>query len=553
MPESIYSDAALAPRRDPAARAQGFHFLEYLRSEPIGTWTDDRWRQAQHFRSVPYIAIECVMALVRGSTSELFRRRRRDARRTTFGPGGATSKAVTPGLDRGRDDEYTPFHDEDFPLSRLLSRPNPTETFGEFAAKVVLQNKLTGVGPVWAVPNARGRPVELWSLKTALLYPLYQRSLENPNGAWRVQPYAAGGWTTGFPAGMTGAGATLPGEEVKRFLSPHPFLDWDGFSSLSAGARELDVLDAIEESRKAAMDHGLQLDAVLIVPGLAEEESRAIQKKMTDRQGGARNARRFGVVSPPSGMQDKFDLKTFGTTPRDMDYPNGWEQAVKFVLALFGVPASVAGLADDPSYATHYAARQQFHARQEDFLHCLASFFTKSLCWPWCSFPDEYLVRITPRPIDDKDLAEKKHARQLQNQTITLNESRAKDDLPPLDGGDVPAELYWQQKQQELMPQPASPGVPGAAPGQSQPGAEPDPLDALFAGAGKGPTAGAAPEPANPAGEGSLPPRVGKADGMCEGVGSAGGFLVRPRVAAKKRRKVVRRVLAKALARLEGS
>lgn len=477
MAESIYvTNSSLAPHSDPAQRKQGFNFLQYLRSDPPGGWTDNRYVQAQHYRGVPYIAIDCIMALVRGSSFEFLKKKKRDRNRSTFGPG--LTKALPTPQQRGQDEDYTPFADEDFVPSRLVSRPNGSETFGEFAAKLVLQNKLTGVGPVWAVPNADGKPVELWALKTPLLYPLWQRTQDYPNGAWRVTPYAPVGWQGATPGGLSMAGALLPGEEVKRFMSPHPFLDWDGFSSLSAGARELDVLDSIEESRKAAMDNGLQLDAMLIVPGLDADEARKLQKDMTERQGGSRNSRRFGVVAPPGGLNDKFDLKTFGQSVRDMDFPNGWDQHVKFVLALFGVPASVAGLSNDTSYSERYAARQQFHDSQENFLECLGTFFTKVICWPWCSFAGEYLVRIRPKPIDDKELAEKVHARQLQNQTITLNESRAKDDLPPLAGGDVPADLYWQMKQQELMPQqmPGMEGMPG------QPGAGGDPLAQLLGG-----------------------------------------------------------------------
>lgn len=553
MAQSIYSHD-ITPTHSEPQKKQGHDFLAFLRSEPLGAWSENRWAQVQHFRSVVYIAIECIMGLIRGATCEVARRKKARRNRTTFGLRGLVAKALPTSEQHGTDEDYVPFTDEDHPLVHLLSRPNTSETFGEFVAKIVLQNRLTGVGPLWAVPNTKGRPVELWSLKTPLLYPLWQQTTTYPGGAWRVQPYVPAGWTGSLPSGMGSTGAILPGEEVKRFMAPHPFLDWDGYSPLSAGAREIDVLYAIEESRKAAMDNGLQLDAAYIAPGMDQTEVEAIQKRVSEKMAGARNARRFFVFSPPSSGApgDKPSIQTFGQSVRDMDYPNGWEQSVKFVLALFGVPASIANLAANTSYSEQYAARQQFHDSQEDYLHCLATFFTRVLAWPWCSFEGEYLVRIRPRPINDKELREKQFGRQLQYDLLTYNEARAKDDLPPVEGGNVPTSLYVKKKEQELTPQQQpSDGMPGGTPdgaGGEGAGAS-DPLAALLGG---GPTAGATPKPANPGGKGSLSPRVVKADAMGTLVGSDGGFLTKQCGKRKRKRRVFRRLVRKTLDELEG-
>jgi phage portal protein BeeE len=504
---SIYSHDILPARSSPdeGQRSTGYALLETLRRDPPGAWATNRWEQVQHYNDVIYIAIRRIMDLVGGSSFEIYRRKRQKTNKTTF------SKSVVTSQTQGRDEDYIPFQDRDHPLHKLITRPNPVDTFGEIASKIVLQNRLTGVGPLWSVPNAAGKPVELWPLRTPMMLPLWQWTKQYPRGAWRVVPYSNAGWSSALPLGMGVSGAILPAEEVVRFMDPHPLIDWDGFSPLTAGAKQLDVLQAIDESRKNAMDNGLQLDAVLMVPGGNQDQLDRFATKMTEKLGGSRNSRKFAAVATPNSMGtgDKPDLKTISSSPRDMDYSQGWEQMTKFALALFGVPATVAGLTMASSYSEQYAARQQFHDSQADYLGRLGVWLTKVLCRPWERFADEYVIKIKPRPINDNDLREKQFQRQLQSDLITYNEARAKDDLDPVEGGDVPVSLYVKMKEQELMPPQPSPGMPGmesGALGEEQT-PEADPLSELL---GMSPEGGAVPQPDNPAGEGSGLPQVEK-------------------------------------------
>lgn len=458
---TVYSHELLGKRkREPYQLQSAGQLLDTFRREPAGAWSDNRFEQVQHFRDVIYVAIRSIMDLIGGADFAVQRRRKPNRRRTTFG------KSVAATQQHGRDEDYTPFDDADHPLAKLLHRPNCTETMGELAAKLTLQNRLTGVGPLWCVPNAKGRPVELWPLKTPLTTPIFAQTQQYPNGAWRVQPYSPGAWAGPMPGGIASTGAILPGEEVKRFMDPHPLIDWDGFSPLTAGARLLDVLESIDDSRKSAMDNGLQLDAVLMAPGIGEANATRIQAKFENRHKGARNAKKFAVIDPgePTSPGDKFDLKTLSQTAKDMEYTQGWEQMVKFVLALFGVPASVAGLAGTTSYSELYAALRQFHYRQASFVGRLETWLTKILAWPWSSFPDEYLVRVKLPALDDPDLREQQFGRQLQYDLLTYNEARAKDDLDPVEGGELPVSIYIAKMQQEIAPPPPDPGMMGGDP-----------------------------------------------------------------------------------------
>lgn len=545
MHASYYSDGR--HEADPVQRRQGAAMLAYRRSDPPGSWTDNRLLQSQKFTGVTYVAIQSILDLVGGCTYQVVRRKRKVVK-ATFLPGGRVVKAMPTAHAQADDEEYTPFRDRDHPLGAVVARPNAHQTFGELCGDIVLQNRLTGVGPLWTVPNRAGKPVELWALKTALTYPIYQLSTMYPKGAWRVNPYgAAAGWMGMMPGGLSATGGIIPGEEVARFRERHPLIDWDGFSPLTADARQLDILEAIDESRWSAMNDGLQLDAVLTVPGADQGELDRLSTKMREKAGGSKNARKFLTLATPPGTNpaDRPTLNVFGTSPRDMDYSQGWEQMTKFCLAVFGVPASVAGLQEKTSYAELYASLRQFHHRQGQFIRRLAEWLTKVLCWPWCEHPDEFKLQIDLPGLDDPDMLE----RQLGADTgiRTVNERRALRNLDPVEGGDVPEQIWlkWVEQKYLTPPEPEQPPAGEQQPDQSPPAD--NPLAAL---AGETPTGGAPPGPE--AGAGQLPPRDAVAKAMGELAGSAGGFLVPPAAAVKKkRRKKLRGCIRKALAELE--
>src|ERR1043166_898849 len=230
--DTIYSEGIFSPdarsQPSPADFDQAARYHAYLGKNPPAQTTANRYKQVTKFTSAPYIAIQRVMGLYGGAIYQLLERHR-PTFRTTFGPGGVVAKATPMGTQFGHDEEYLPFDgDDDFPLAKLVREPNPNETMGEAMARVVLQNRLTGGGPGWAVLNEFGRPVQMWPLRTPFMYPMYAATKMYPNGSWRIQPYQSPGWMSGLPITLGAGGAVLPGEDVKRFMEPHPGDDWGG-------------------------------------------------------------------------------------------------------------------------------------------------------------------------------------------------------------------------------------------------------------------------------------------------------------------------------------
>lgn len=497
-----------APPRDPVQLHQGALYLLNQRHQPPAAWTDNRLGQSQHYTGTIFLALSAVQQALAGAAAWVERRRRRD--RTTFGPNGSVAvvKALSPSGGAGNDEDYSPVRDH--PLADVLARPNPNETFGAMLGYQVLQWGLTGNGPVWLVPGAaHGRPVELYPLVEALLQPAIGPSLEYPEGAWRVLPYASGtGWAN---YGTLGARmlttALLPGTEVRKVRAAHPLIRTDGYSPLTACGVQFDIMEAIDLSRHSAFMQGTQLGTIVYVPGLDEDGTKRVAQDFREKYAGPRNARKLGVASSPPGATGDFKIEQLGESPREMDYQSSWEQATRFVLATFGVHAAIAGLKDTGGYAELYAAREQFYGRMCDVAKVFADFYTHHLAGPWSKRPGDLRVKIQlPKPRNE-ETRQAQVVQLAQLGALPLNTALKALDFEPVKGGELPLPIYLKKLESDVMPQPdpaaaltgGMPGAPGAETA-NEPEPKPAPKPA-------GPTAGAPPRPKNPAGKGSLPPR----------------------------------------------
>jgi hypothetical protein len=526
---------------DPAAKLTSRLLQVTLSSDPPGYALSDRYEQTNHYTGVIYIALKAYMDSIGAAKFTVLERKSKGTVRKSLGMGNYS-----------RDDEYEPA-DPDHPLCQILERPGGDDgvwSMGQECVYLTLQHMLTGDAPVWTPTNEDDRPVQFYSLTSALVSPMFSYANEQyPQGAYRVTPYTASGFYAGS-ALMTGA--ILPGEEVKRFRMPHPWARNLGMSPLQTGGREIDVLEAITMSRWSFFDHGLQLDTLVTMPGASDPQIDAFYEKLNQRNGGAKNARRVLVIGG-SGAQDaggnKFGVSQLGPTNREMDYGSSYDSAAAVVMALFRVPKQIGGLVEGTNYSADWAAQRRFYdLGTQPYARNLSVFLTQSLARPWCPKDDPGRFKIEVEVPEPRNLEEEAKERQFawQNNACSLNEFRRGKGDRAVEGGDVP-KIVWEAKaQQSVQPPEPPPGPDGAPEGDA---VAADPLAALLGG-GDQPTAGAVPTPDNPGAEGSGAP-VAKA--MSAYDSATGGALV-PTAAPKKpkKKKNKRALIDKVLKSLEG-
>ena len=429
------ADAREATSRDLAARV----FLQYLRRTPAGPATQNRLAQAQHFTGVAYLAIRTIYDALAGCTVTATCKTDRPRTKAMPTPGNLPD-----------DDRRTPVAG-DHPLAELFQEINAQDTLADLLADWVIQQELTGVFHLWAAPNAFGLPVELWGLPSALTN--YQpASPAYPRGAYLVNWYGAGA-----PGGGQGFGGTafLPGEEVLASKLRHPLWRWDGYSPLSAGAQQMDVLEAIDESRKAAMEQGTTPDMLIAIDGATPQQCRDVDRDIQAQYAGPRNARRPLVVDGA-----KVDAKMLATSAKDMDYATGWKDMTGFALSLFNVPEAVI-MSSSSSYSQLYASLRQFHTfNLRPRVHRYAEFLNKHLVRP--NWGPGYAVQFDLPTLDDPDLLERQIG--ADKGVMTVNEHRALRQKPPWPDGDVPAFEFEARRGAKVQAETAPPSGPAGTP-----------------------------------------------------------------------------------------
>lgn len=454
---------------------QSKNLLAVLRDDPPGYALDDPYRQSLQYTGIIYLCIKAIDRAIRSATVQLMRERDSDGDGVDDGEQGGNADRLSP-MERRyllhkamptthaqeSDEEWVPV--KDHPLCKLLARPNPRDSWSKFQSRVVIQYHLTGRCLIWGVPNAAGKPAELWVLPTAMCTPGY-RSLEYPKGSWRVSqqnPYGAMGYAGG-PGGSV-SGTVIDARQVYDFREPHALHDWAPYSHLAGTKEQVDLVQKIDRGCWSAMDQSFDPDGVLTVPGASEEQLIAIQAQLRNTRQGPEHRGGIIAVGGPLGDTKAASFQPWTGSPKDMEYGEGWQRYVEFILAVFGLHKATVGLGNASSFSELFAAiKQTALTCYGPFVHDFAQVLSHG---PVADWGVDYRVQIDLPKIEDTETQDKQIDSDASNSAITVNEIRALHGRPPFDDGDVIPKVYEQVQLQKVQPPPAPGGAPGGMPGQ---------------------------------------------------------------------------------------
>lgn len=222
---------------------------------------------------------------------------------------------------------------DEHPLLDLLSKPGPmiggNALFEAFWAYLLLAGNtyLEAVGP------DRKPPRELWALRPDRMK-VIPGSTALPQGF----EYQANGQTLRWACDpITGEGPVL---HLKEF---HPLNDWYGLSRVEPAAYGVDRHNAAAAYNKALLDNGarpsgalvfepVKVDANGTVQAAPEPVIKAAEKALAEKHGGPGNAGRAFVFGGNVRWEE------MGTSPKDMDFQAGKEDAARDICLSFGVP-----------------------------------------------------------------------------------------------------------------------------------------------------------------------------------------------------------------------
>lgn len=234
-------------------------------------------------------------------------------------------------------DDLDPLPDDHL-LSYLLWHVNSEDCWQEFLYETGMMWELTGRFYWLVIPDQFGIPLELWVVPTYWVSPVYAKSGELLK--WLVKPDTTTQAPFEFPADWILEG---------KYKSPKG--KRDAWSSLHAGPKWVDSVEAIETSRHSTFKSGINPDVMLIFEAERYQNPQIeilnrIEEKFLNRIAGVDKSGRPLMV-PPGVKAEKWSR-----TPKEMDYGTSSEQARDNNLALHGVSRTIAGFNDDVNRAT---------------------------------------------------------------------------------------------------------------------------------------------------------------------------------------------------------
>jgi HK97 family phage portal protein len=312
---------------------------------------------------------------------------------------------------------------ENHPLNRILTRPNPSDSWSFFMIKNIVYLLISGNDFIQRISPTTGRnsgiPQELHVLRPDKMV-IKTDSNDNPV----LYSYDNGGML--FPIDpVTGQADIL---HMKLF---HPLNDIWGMSVVEPAAREIDSLNEAVEMNKKSLENEGRPGMMLFVKGaLTEKQWDRLEKQMKQQYGGSSNAGKTLI------LESDFETKAspYSWTPKEMDFLESKRDMSRSICNAFGVPPMLIGIPGDNTYSNYQEARQAFW---EETVFFYLKFYKGELNnWllPDDSIFIDYDLNNVPALQSKRD---QMWERAAKSTFLTTNEKREMVGYEKTDGGDV--------------------------------------------------------------------------------------------------------------------
>ncbi len=427
-------------------------------------WTDSRSEMVRHFKTWTYVAVNRISTAVAMNPPNVS-----DVLEEVGGVPEYAEKSSSPRVPRKplprlwvASKALTPLQSHealapcrpDDPLVRLLADPNDPDTSYDLWYETTMYLLLTGSAYWWMPPGYSNRPAALWVLPSHWVTPRFAK--DGSPEAYDLRP-AEGHYP----------GQAVPAQDVIHFKFKSPVSKYDGHSPLTAGSRWIDTQESMDRTRWASFRNGIfpgvsvEFDpAVKMMPD--DKDLDRIEAKLMARYGGEANANR-PVFVPPGAK-----LKNIQLTAQELAFAESTDQLRDMILALFGVPASIAQVNSHMTYGSVIAAQSCFYMLTLNPLYRYFGLVLSEKLAP--RYPGRKRVWWEDRTPADPELQEKQLATDMMYGARTANEVRALRGLSPFDTDSHPCpDEPWMP----LNTVPVSRAVELATLGKGSPGKNP--------------------------------------------------------------------------------
>ena len=304
----------------------------------------------------------------------------------------------------------------DHPALDLLENPNPYMTGREFRQHLELFRGLTGNAYVWKERGPLGVPIGLWPIS-----PVWMKIVPGKTEMVVGYFYKRGVHEIAFDV-----------DEIIHLRRPNPADPYYYGYGETESEQDIAALDdAITSYERHTMENNARPDFVVESEyPLQPEQANDLRREWQRLYGGVANANKVAILS--GGLK----AKPLNFSPKEVAHIAGEDRVMRRVGMAFGIPKSML-TTDDVNLANAEIGERQ-HAKYT--LKPRLANDCEALTKYWVSGYDKKLFLAFDDPVKEnqKEQAETDQIR-VSIGLRTINEIRARDDYPPLDGGDEAA------------------------------------------------------------------------------------------------------------------
>jgi HK97 family phage portal protein len=306
------------------------------------------------------------------------------------------------------------------PLAKLLNRPNPLQSHGDYMRAKVGFLLLAGNGYEERVTV--GKQVrELYQLR-----PDRMKIIPSNSGVPAAYEYSVNQQKVRFDVEPR----TLD-SDVRQLKMWNPVDDWYGMSPIEAGAYAIDQNNESMNWMQALLQNSARPSGALTVKDsgtLSDENFNRLKAQIEEQYSGSSNAGR------PMLLEGGLEWQQMGLSPSDMGIIETKFSSARDVALVFGVPPQLLGIPGDSTYSNYKEARLAFW---EDTVLPLLEMILND--WnSWLAAPLGVEIRADVDSIPA--IAEKRFAlwdMADKSTDLTINERRQLKGYGPIEGGDV--------------------------------------------------------------------------------------------------------------------
>ncbi|MDR2267885.1 MAG: phage portal protein [Holosporaceae bacterium] len=226
---------------------------------------------------------------------------------------------------------------ENLALTKLLSRPNKTQSQGAFFETLV--NYLLISGNTFIHHGENG---EMNCLRTDRV---------------SISPGASGTSAAFYVYEVDLKKFDIPVEDILHIKFFNPLNDWYGLSPLQVAAMAVDQHNAISDHNLAILQNGGRPSGCLMVKngdeGLTDEQREQLRTDLQSAYVGSKNAGKIMV------LEGSFEWKEMGLSPKDLDFDVGKTVTSKEIALAFGIPPSMLGMHENTTFSGYREVRLQ--------------------------------------------------------------------------------------------------------------------------------------------------------------------------------------------------